>query len=239
MSSFFLLLFSGYYTFKKVVLKINLCIVIICVNSIIKYARYECKYKNNHSLLIFEEHQILPIWRAPNLANLKSTQFANLKSTQSCPNTSFSKRLFFGAFHIIRPISRLGSSVEERVTRSRAAAARGKMFWSSRFKCWRDGGSCVALSTLWWRRGNKARALLCSAVCTTLYRPPFRSHFCFIIVCCASLLNLMCSWVTAFYINCYWPKVVPFKCLVTFSVSSKETEFFLLLLLLPTIFSLP
>lgn len=216
------LVFSGYYTFKKVVSKINLCIVIIFVNSIIKCARYECKYKNNHSLLIFEEHPILPIWRAPNLAN-----------------TSLSKRLFFGAFHIIRPISALGSSVEKRVTRSRAAAAaRGKMFWSSWFKCWRDGGSCVALSTLWWRRGNKARALLRSAVCTTLYRPPLRSHFCFIIVCCASLLNLMCSWVTAFYINCYWPKVVPFKCLVTLSVSSKENEFFLLLLLLPTIFSL-
>lgn len=169
----------------------------------------------------FEEHPVLLIWRAPNLAN-----------------TSLSERLFFGAFHIIRPLSALGSSIEKRVTRSRVAAARGKMFWSSRFKCWRDGGSCVALSTLWWRRGNKARAPLCSAVCTTLYRPPLRSHFCFIIVCCASLLNLMCSWVTAFYINCYWPKLVPFKCLVTFSVSSKETEFFLLPLLHPTIFNL-
>lgn len=144
-----------------------------------------------------------------------------LKSTKSC---QYVLKQTIVLRRIIRAISALASCVEKRVTRSRAAAAaRGKMFWSSWFKCWRDGGSCVALSTLWWRRGNKARAPLCSAVCTTLYRPPLRSHFCFIIVCCASLLNLMCSWVTAFYINCYWPKVVPFKCLVTFSGSSKET----------------
>lgn len=91
------LVFSGYYTFKKVVSKINLSIVIIFVNSIINFARYECKYKNNnHSLLRFEERPILPISRAPNLAN-----------------TSLSKRLFFGAFHIIRPISALACCVEK------------------------------------------------------------------------------------------------------------------------------